>query len=63
MFGAFFVLLVGFQLKHFIADYLLQASWMIAEKGKLTSPGGYVHAGIHVLGPPPICPLGSMPVA
>ena len=50
MFGAFFVLLVGFQLKHFIADYLLQASWMIAEKGKLTSPGGYVHAGIHVLG-------------
>lgn len=50
MFGAFFVLLVGFQVKHFIADYLLQASWMIAGKDRLTAPGGYSHAGIHVAG-------------
>ncbi len=50
MFGAFFVLLVGFQVKHFIADYLLQEGWMIAGKASLNSPGGYAHAGIHVAG-------------
>jgi len=50
MFLAFFTLLVGFQIKHFIADYLLQTSWIIAGKGKLSSLGGYAHAGIHVLG-------------
>ena len=40
MFLAFFTLLVGFQIKHFIADYLLQTSWIIAGKGKLSSLGG-----------------------
>lgn len=49
---AMFVLLilVGFQTKHFVADYLLQPQWMIAGKSSLRKPGGYVHAGIHALG-------------
>ncbi len=44
----FFVLLVGFEIKHFVADYLMQTGWMIAGKGSLTQVGGYAHAGVHV---------------
>ena len=46
----FFVLLVGFELKHFVADYLLQTGWMIAGKGDLRAFGGYAHAGVHLIG-------------
>ena len=45
----FFILLVGFQLKHFIADYLLQPSWMVHGKGSIAALGGYLHAGIHAV--------------
>ncbi|RWO63603.1 DUF3307 domain-containing protein [Mesorhizobium sp.] len=38
------------QLKHFIADYLLQPGWMLGGKGDLRRVGGYVHAGLHALG-------------
>lgn len=38
------------ELKHFVADYLLQFDWMIRGKGSLTMPGGYAHAGIHAVG-------------
>ncbi|WP_421761863.1 DUF3307 domain-containing protein [Devosia sp.] len=47
MFGLFFVLLVGLELKHCVADYFLQPGWIIAGKGDLRKPGGYAHAGIH----------------
>jgi hypothetical protein len=50
MFGWVLLLLAGFELKHFVADYMLQTGWMIGGKGRLNAPGGYVHAGIHVLG-------------
>ena len=49
MFAWTFLLLAGLELKHFIADYLTQTGWMIGGKGNLRAPGGYVHAGIHVL--------------
>lgn len=42
-----FILLVGLQLKHCVADYFLQPGWMLAGKGDLGEPGGYAHAGIH----------------
>ncbi|MEN0001600.1 MAG: DUF3307 domain-containing protein [Pseudomonadota bacterium] len=45
-----FALLVGLQIKHFAADYLLQNAWMITGKRSLLALGGYAHAGIHVLG-------------
>jgi hypothetical protein len=38
------------ELKHFVADYLLQYEWMIRGKGSLRMPGGYAHAGIHAAG-------------
>jgi hypothetical protein len=44
------ILLVGLELKHYAADYLLQPRWVLRGKGSLTAPGGYVHAGIHAVG-------------
>ncbi len=49
MYGLVLFLLAGFELKHFIADYLLQTGWMIGGKGSLMQPGGYVHAGLHAV--------------
>ena len=43
----FFALLVGLEVKHYIADYFLQPGWMLAGKGNLRQPGGYVHAAVH----------------
>jgi hypothetical protein len=62
MFGAFFVLLLGFQLKHFIADYLLQTGWMIAQKGNLRAPGGYAHAGVHIIGSAIVLAVARVPL-
>jgi hypothetical protein len=47
MVGLFFLLFIGLELKHFIADYFMQPGWMLAGKGDLRKPGGYAHAGIH----------------
>lgn len=45
----FFVLLVGLEVKHYIADYLLQPGWILAGKGDFRHPGGYAHAGLHAV--------------
>lgn len=47
MAAVFFWLLIGLQLKHYAADFLMQSDAMIAGKANLRAPGGYVHAGIH----------------
>lgn len=44
------LMLLGLEAKHFAADYVLQFSWMIRDKGNLGKLGGYAHAGMHVLG-------------
>jgi len=43
-----------FQIKHLLADYVLQTAWMIREKGSYGRPGGLAHAGVHVLWTAPI---------
>ena len=43
-------MLVLLQVKHFVADYLLQPGWMLRGKGDMRRAGGYVHAGIHAAG-------------
>lgn len=43
----FFVLFLGLEIKHYIADYFLQPAWMLVGKGDLRHPGGYAHAGLH----------------
>jgi hypothetical protein len=47
MTALFFALLVGLEIKHYIADYFMQPGWMLGGKGDFTKPGGYAHAGIH----------------
>jgi hypothetical protein len=44
------VLLIGLELKHYVADYMLQPPWLLRGKGDVRQPGGYVHAGVHVAG-------------
>ena len=38
------------QLKHFVADFLLQTPYQFMNKGTYGHPGGVVHAGIHAIG-------------
>jgi hypothetical protein len=49
MTAVFFGLLLGLEVKHFIADYLMQPAWLLNGKGDLRKPGGYAHAAIHAL--------------
>ena len=59
-------MLLIFQVKHFVADYLLQPGWLISGKGDVRRLGGYVHAGVHALGSLPaffIAGLGVMEIA
>jgi len=44
------LLMLGFEIKHYFADYALQFQWMIGGKGNFARIGGYAHAGVHVLG-------------
>ncbi|WP_202310076.1 DUF3307 domain-containing protein [Mesorhizobium sp. L-8-10] len=43
-------MLLCFQLKHFVADYLLQPGWIRRGKGDMRCFGGYAHAGLHAFG-------------
>jgi hypothetical protein len=45
--GVIFGLLIGLEIKHYIADYFLQPGWMLKGKGNIFHPGGYAHAGLH----------------
>jgi hypothetical protein len=58
--------LLVLQVKHFIADFVLQTPYQFLNKGKYGHPGGMVHAGIHALGSmlafliiTPSAPLGA----
>ena len=41
------ILLALFGIKHFIADFAMQYSYMIRDKGIYGAPGGLHHAGTH----------------
>lgn len=56
-----FWVLAGLQVKHFIADYMLQWPSMIKDKCHLDRPGGYVHSGIHVIGTLAVLLLAAVP--
>ena len=47
MLALFFILFIGLELKHYIADYFMQPAWMLVGKGNFRHPGGYAHAGVH----------------
>lgn len=42
-------LLAGLQIKHVLADFYLQTSWMVQTKGIYGHLGGLAHTGVHVL--------------
>jgi hypothetical protein len=44
------LVLLVLQLKHFVADFLLQTPYQFMNKGTYGHPGGFIHAGIHALG-------------
>ena len=43
-------MLLCFQVKHFVADYLSAARLGAARQGRCRQIGGYAHAGVHALG-------------
>lgn len=47
--GTLLILMLLFQVKHLLADYVFQTRWMVANKGRYGHPGGVVHAGLHAL--------------
>lgn len=47
MVALFFLLFIGLELKHVVADYFMQPGWMLAGKGDFRQIGGYAHAGVH----------------
>lgn len=61
MAGTVLILLIGLELKHYVADYLLQPGWLLRGKGDFMMPGGYVHAGAHVVGSLPVLLVAGVP--
>jgi hypothetical protein len=51
-------LLMFFQAKHFVIDFLLQGPYQYLNKGKYGHPGGLLHAGLHGIGAS-LCLLGQ----
>ncbi len=47
--GAILLAFVVLTVKHTIADYFLQTSYQVRNKGSYGHPGGLIHAGIHAL--------------
>jgi hypothetical protein len=43
------LVLLILQLKHFVADFVVQSPYQFLNKGKYGHPGGIIHAGIHSL--------------
>jgi hypothetical protein len=63
MVGLFFLLFIGLELKHFIADYFMQPGWMLAGKGNFRRSGGYAHAGVHAALTAVVLVLAGTPLA
>jgi len=59
--AALLVLMLLFQAKHLLADFVWQTEWMVRNKGTYGHPGGIAHSGLHVLMTVPVLiwtPLG-----
>jgi hypothetical protein len=46
--------LLAFQLKHFLADFVLQTRYQVHTKKIYAHPGGFIHSGLHIVGTIPI---------
>ncbi|HEX4303202.1 MAG TPA: DUF3307 domain-containing protein [Rhizomicrobium sp.] len=45
--------LLALQLKHFVCDFVLQSEYQVRTKGIYGHFGGFLHAGLHILGTVP----------
>lgn len=52
--------LAWFQVKHYLADYLLQPAWILKGKGDFRSIGGHIHASAHALGSLPAYTIAGL---
>lgn len=43
------ILMLLFEIKHLLADFIWQSGWMVHNKGSYGHPGGIAHAGMHSL--------------
>ena len=43
------IFLTAVQVKHMLADFWWQSSWMVANKGRYGHPAGLSHAGLHAV--------------
>jgi len=48
--GGLLALLALFQVKHVLADFVLQSDFIIRNRRRYGHPGGLLHAGIHGIG-------------
>ena len=55
------LMIVGLELKHFVADYLLQFDWAIKGKGSVFKLGGYFHAAVHAGGSFAVLVIAGLP--
>ena len=44
------IVLVLFQDKHFLCDFVLQSIWQVSNKGNYGHIAGIIHAGLHAIG-------------
>ncbi len=56
-------LLCAFQIKHMLADFFWQSSWMVSGKGIYGHRGGLAHSGLHVALSALILLVLALPVA
>ena len=54
--------LIGFIVKHFVCDFLLQRAYQYMNKGIYGHPGGVLHAGVHAAGTLVVCVLFGLPL-
>ncbi len=48
------------QVKHFLADFMLQSTYQFRTKGIYGHPGGFIHSGLHIAGTTPALLLYSL---
>jgi hypothetical protein len=54
--------LLALQTKHFLCDFVLQTAYQVRTKGLYGHLGGFIHAGLHILGTIPALVILGAPL-
>lgn len=60
--GALLLGVALFEVKHFVADYLLQSKYVVFNKGRYGHPGGLLHVAIHMAASVPVLLALAIPL-